>query len=161
MGDTRRVGYLLGSLSVWPDLQKDLSVMKPLNSDWLLRTTADVCDFVYFICDNVSLLADYGVLPIKRAMNDFIYDEIGTKVWVASSVCWLLMDVRELQRLQKSGNVEKQKKHDLQKSLVSNLCNLLIGWYFLFPDKPITSPMAGALGMLAATIGLHTMWNKK
>lgn len=154
MGDTRRVGYLLGSLSVWPSLKEDLTVLKPHDVTWLLRTLADSCDFVYFICDNVGLLADFGILPLKRATNDFIYDGIGTRVWVVSSVAWTLLDLLEL----RSKESDKQQRSELYKSLVSNLCNLLIGCYFLWPDRPITSPMAGVLGMSAAVIGLHSKW---
>ncbi len=164
MGDFRRVGYLLGSLSVLPGLEQNFAVTKPSNPKWLLETTANLCDFVYFICDNVSLLADYGILPLKRATNDFIYDEIGTKVWVASSVCWLLLDVMEVQHLLRIAKRDASQEKDLinlYKSLASNACNLLIGWYFLFPDKPVTSPMAGGLGMIAALISLHSMWVKK
>jgi hypothetical protein len=53
MGNTRRVGYLYGVFTVLPELQGDLAVVKPLNLRWLLHTSADVCDLIYYLCDSL------------------------------------------------------------------------------------------------------------
>jgi hypothetical protein len=108
-----------------------------------------------------SLLADYGIVPMRRATNDWLYDDVGTKVWVMSSVCWVLLDVLELQRLQRRKPQDEEAQRLLfaaRLGMVSNLCNLLIGVYFLWPDRPLTSPMAGVLGMVSALIGLYGKW---
>ena len=100
---------------------------------------------------------------MRRATNDWLYDDVGTKMWVVSSVCWVLLDVLELQRLQRRQkqprDAETQKQlFETRLGLISNLCNLLIGVYFLWPDRPLTSPMAGVLGMTSALIGLYSKW---
>ncbi len=122
-----------------------------------------LCRFVVFHCLSVvrSLLADFGIVPIKRSTNEWLYDDVGTKFWVVSCMSWVLLDILELQRAQARKGKDAptaEKLFELRAGLVSNLCNLLIGLYFLFPDRPITSPMAGVLGMISALIGLHARW---
>ncbi len=50
---------------------------------------------------------------------------------------------------------------DARLRLVAALCNWLIGYFFIFPNRPINSPMAGAFGVLNACIGIYLRMKPK
>ena len=158
MGDFRRVGYLFGSLNVLPDLLRNLAEIRPFNLTWVLTTTANTADFVYFICDNLSLLANYGIVSMRKSTNEYLYDDLGTRVWVLSSVCWLWLSVLEYMKAAAKKETKRQELFELRLAMLNNACNLFIGWYYLFPDRPFSSNMAALMGVVSAVIGLRANW---
>lgn len=160
MGDVRRFGYLFGSLQVYPSLAKDIAVTKPLSLSWILQTTADLCDFGYFLCDNGTFLADFGIIPMRQRTNNMLYNELGPRLWFLSTVCWTVLEIQGLRQLQADRKMDrKTKEYRLKQSelsLVNTGGNLLIAYFFLWPENRfITSPVAGALGVVGALAGLY------
>jgi hypothetical protein len=159
MGSARRVGYLFGSLQSLPGMVNDFATFKPEVRS-ILKTTADVCDFTYCICDNVPLFADYGMLPMKNKTKALLYENLGSKTWFVSSICWTMLDILELQRVMQVQKTKKDKASALELKLVlagliNDLGNLLIALFFLYPNNGvINSPIAGGLGVLGAVMGL-------
>lgn len=76
-----------------PELADDLAA--PVrDTRWLVKTIADVADFVYFLCDNLPFLADFGMFPMAKATRELLYDEYGTRLWFVSTTCWLYLSAR-------------------------------------------------------------------
>lgn len=168
-GDVRRAGYLFGSVQVWPELLEDLKGPSSKDSlvQWSLKLTADLSDFLYFFCDNLPLFADFGIVPMGKPMREYLYDDLGVKVWVLSSLCWVILGYLDYAKAKRSiRKAESSEERVVREEaarleglmLISNLCNLLIGIYFIFPDQPITSPMAGSFGVISALIGIWSKW---
>lgn len=130
----------------------------------MIKTIADSCDFVYYLCDNLPLFADYGLIPMRRATSEYLYDELGTQIWVMSSACWTALGVWDVQEMQASVRADpkneslKQELLETQAATAANALNLLIGIYFLAPNKPITNEMAGVFGVVAALLSIWTKW---
>lgn len=157
-GQVRRVGYMFGSLEMVPDLVEDLSAPVPSDSSWLLKTSADVADFLYFFCDNIPFLHDFGlVTSVSKDTCDLLYDVWGTRFWFVSCSAHVLLARRALA----SAQARHASADDISRArlrLVAALCNWCIGWFFLFPNRPFNSPSAGAMGALNALIGLWLKW---
>jgi hypothetical protein len=47
----------------------------------------------------------------------------------------------------KDPRVSPDDLRDSQLRLIAGTCNWLIGYYFLFPNRPLNSPTAGAMGV--------------
>lgn len=162
MGNVRRVGYLFGSLEVWPSLVEDFSQPHPWQPRWLLRTAGDLADFSYFFCDNGPFLADFGLLPLSKHTRDVLYDYWGSRFWFVSALCAAILEVMDLKALLEDKTTDsKYKEHQMHLSearLVTSATNLAIAYYFLFPDSQvITSKGVGVMGVVGA---LASMWVK-
>lgn len=168
IGSSRRVLWLLCSLECYEPLRDLLSgtgshacASSPV---WrLLFTVSYLADMLYYAADNITLLADWGLLSLAPGVQSFLDDTLGSWAWLISTAIWAanaatrLLEARRLWRQSSPGSAAEHSELGrtvvlTQLELVGHLANLVLAVSFVAPPHAIPSHYVGFAGVANALV---------